>query len=52
MKYARCYISPAEKKKSGGAYDKWNISVVTQIFRYDSPSHGGGRNTFDVMTLP
>jgi hypothetical protein len=27
-------------------------SVVTQIFRYDSPSHGGGRYTFEVMTLP
>jgi hypothetical protein len=29
MKYVRCYISPAEKKKSGCAYNKWNISVVS-----------------------
>jgi hypothetical protein len=53
MKYVRCYISAAEKNQdvltTSGTYP-W--SVVTKIFRYDSPSHGGGRNTFEVMTLP
>ena len=54
MNYARSYISAAEKKNqdvltTSGTYP-W--SVVTQIFRYYSPSHGGGRSTFEVMTLP
>jgi hypothetical protein len=43
---------PTLPERSGSAYDKWNNpwSFVTQIFHYGQPSHGGDRNTFEVMT--
>jgi hypothetical protein len=39
------------KKGMGSVYDKWNISVVivTQIFHYGEPRHGGDRKTVEVM---
>ena len=38
------------RKGPGSVYDKWNISVVTQIFHNGQPSRGGDRKTFEVMT--
>jgi len=40
------------RKGPGSDYDKWNISVVIceQTFRSGLPSHGGNRETFEVMT--
>jgi len=38
-------------KGPGSVYDKWNPwSFVTQIFHSGQPSHGGDRNTFEVIT--
>jgi hypothetical protein len=34
----------------GSAYDKLNISFVTQIFHSGQPSHDGDHTTFEVMT--
>jgi hypothetical protein len=38
------------RKGPGSVYDKWNISVVKQIFHNGEPSHGGDRKMFKVMT--
>jgi hypothetical protein len=38
------------RKGPGSVYDKWYISVVTQIFRGGQSRHGNKRKTLGLMT--